>query len=279
LLTNSTLPNLFDTHPPFQIDGNFGGAAGIGEMLMQSHEDCISLLPAVSGMLPEGSFRGLRARGGIEISADWKDGRITHMEITPDFPREVTIELENGESQWLSGIKNQVTKLASLTEKLVLLSKMEEGAKLEMVDFALSEAFFDTCEQYESIAVSKGVSFKMDIEEGVRIVGNEGEIRRCITLMLDNAFRYVNERGSVGVKVASVSGKAEIRCTNTTSGGIEKGSLDKWFDRFYRTDVSRNSDTGGSGIGLSVVKAIILAHGGVVRAHSDGENVEFTITI
>lgn len=97
LLTKSTLPNLFDTHPPFQIDGNFGGAAGIGEMLMQSHEDCISLLPAMPGILSEGSFRGLRARGGLEISADWQDGRVTHIEITPDSPREVTVELENGE--------------------------------------------------------------------------------------------------------------------------------------------------------------------------------------
>lgn len=189
------------------------------------------------------------------------------------------IELENGESQWLTGIKKQVSKLASLTEKLVLLSKMEEGAKLEMADFALSEAFFDTCEQYESIAMSKSVSFKLDIEENVRIVGNESEIRRCITLILDNAFRYVNERGEVGVKVSSNVDKAEIRFTNSTSGGIEKGSLDKWFDRFYRTDLSRNSGTGGSGIGLSVVKAIVLAHGGTVHAHSDGENVTFTIII
>ena len=97
LLTKSTLPNLFDTHPPFQIDGNFGGAAGIGEMLMQSHEECISLLPAVSKMLPEGSFRGLRARGGLEVSAEWKAGRITQLEISSDFPHDVTVELENGE--------------------------------------------------------------------------------------------------------------------------------------------------------------------------------------
>ena len=188
------------------------------------------------------------------------------------------IELENGESQWLTGIKNQVTKLASLTEKLVILSKMEEGAKLEMTDFALSDAFFDTCEQYESIAMSKGVSFEIDVCDNLRIVGNEGEIRRCITLLLDNAFRYVNERGTVSVKAESVAGKVEMRFSNSTDK-TEKGSLDKWFDRFYRTDLSRNSDTGGSGIGLSVVKAIVLAHGGTVHAYGDGKNVEFIITI
>ena len=98
-------------------------------------------------------------------------------------------------------------------------------------------------------------------------------------MLLDNAFRYVNERGTVSVKAESVAGKVEMRFSNSTDK-TEKGSLDKWFDRFYRTDLSRNSDTGGSGIGLSVVKAIILAHGGSVKAHShDGETVEFVINI
>ncbi len=189
------------------------------------------------------------------------------------------IEMESGESQWTEGIRSQVAKLASLTEKLVILSKMEEGVKLEMNEFSVSEAFFDTCEQYRSIAMSKGVSFELAISENVRMVGNEGELRRCITLLADNAFRYVNEGGSVLVKVQKLANGVEIRFSNTTSG-VEKGSLDRWFDRFYRTDLSRNSDTGGSGIGLSVVQAIVHAHGGTVRAHSDdGVTVEFIISI
>ena len=189
------------------------------------------------------------------------------------------IEMESGESQWTEGIRSQVAKLASLTEKLVILSKMEEGIKLEMNEFSVSEAFFDTCEQYRSIAMSKGVSFDLAISENVRMVGNEGELRRCITLLADNAFRYVDEGGSVSVRVQKLTNGVEIRFSNTTSG-IEKGSLDRWFDRFYRTDLSRNSDTGGSGIGLSVVQAIVHAHGGTVRAHSDdGITAEFIINI
>ena len=189
------------------------------------------------------------------------------------------IEMENGESQWISGIKSQVSKLASLTEKLVILSKMEEGIRLEMNEFSLSEAFFDTCDQYKSIAMSKDIRFDLEISENVRIIGNENEIRRCISLLLDNAFRYVNEGGYVSVKVQSLASGAEIKFRNST-GGVEKGSLDNWFGRFYRTDLSRNSDTGGSGIGLSVVQAIVLAHGGSVKAYSsDGIDVEFTINI
>lgn len=82
-LKGSTLDNLWDTHPPFQIDGNFGATSGIAEMLLQSRHDAIHVLPALPGAWRTGSVSGLRARGDVTVDATWKDGAPDTVTVRP----------------------------------------------------------------------------------------------------------------------------------------------------------------------------------------------------
>jgi alpha-L-fucosidase 2 len=86
-----TYPNMFDAHPPFQIDGNFGGANGISEMLLQSYNGKVIVLPALPKTWPTGRITGLRARGGIGADLDWKDGKLATLRLTSTIDQTVSV--------------------------------------------------------------------------------------------------------------------------------------------------------------------------------------------
>jgi alpha-L-fucosidase 2 len=90
-----TYPNLFDAHPPFQIDGNFGCTSGIAEMLLQSHDGAIHLLPAIPDKWKQGGVKGLVARGGFVIDMDWKDGKVTYLKVKSNLGGNCRLRVQN----------------------------------------------------------------------------------------------------------------------------------------------------------------------------------------
>jgi alpha-L-fucosidase 2 len=125
LLTRSVYPNLFDAHPPFQIDGNFGAAAGIAEMLLQSHLGELTLLPALPRAWKNGRISGLKARGGYVVDMDWQDGLLVSARITAkydgllrlSYAQELKLQLPDGSTQVVEPaieVKAGVTYLVTL---------------------------------------------------------------------------------------------------------------------------------------------------------------------
>ena len=193
-------------------------------------------------------------------------------------------EIESGESEWTQSIHEQVARLTALTERLVFLARMDEGsAGFTMAAIDLSEAVDKAAAPFESVAVSRGKRLSTSIASGVRVHADAAAVTQVVELLLDNATRYASE-GSVieltlrGVARGAGKGSAELVVSNAVDE-LPEGELDRLFDRFYRADVSRSSKTGGSGVGLSVVRAIAEAHGGSATVSGHDHQITFTVRL
>lgn len=193
-------------------------------------------------------------------------------------------EIESGESEWTQSIHEQVARLTALTERLVFLARMDEGsAGFTMAAIDLSEAVQKAAAPFESVAVSRGKRLSMSIASGVRVHADAAAVAQVVELLLDNATRYASEGSVIELSLRSISrgagkGAAELVVANAVDE-LPEGDLDRLFDRFYRADVSRSSKTGGSGVGLSVVRAIAEAHGGSAAVSGHDHQITFTVRL
>ena len=184
------------------------------------------------------------------------------------------LEMMEGENEWTVSIRKQVKRLTRLTQQMVALTRMEEGSgEEEMCILNLSQVIQEAAEPFCQVAENEGKSLSIFVEPRIQGKGNEMQLYQLVSLLLDNALKYSLPESSINLTFRKKGKRAELMISNETDM-VPKGNLDILFERFYRTDASRNSETGGSGIGLSVARAIVQRHRGRIQASSsDGRHI------
>lgn len=186
---------------------------------------------------------------------------LTIIDADTDIP-----EMDYGENEWCQDIKKQTKRLTGLIQELIFLSRMEEkGNQFQMIDFPISDIVSETAQSFESRALTLEKNLVIQVEPFLSYCGDEKSVRQLVTILLDNALKYSDDRGSIVLSLTKTERILRLTVENTCPP-IAAEDMKYLFDRFYRTDKSRNSQTGGYGIGLSVAKAIVEAHKGTVKA-------------
>ena len=190
-------------------------------------------------------------------------------------------EMECGENQWLTDIRRQAQRLTALTNDLIYLSRMEEEQpKLQYIDFPISDVVEEMAQSFAAPARSQDKDFQVQVQPMLSFKGDEKGIRQLVSILLDNALKYSPPGGQLALRLEKQGRNLLLTVSNTCAQLMEQDKLPHLFDRFYRTDQSRNSQSGGYGLGLSIAKSIVSAHKGKIRAESpDGTQLTIQVTL
>ena len=190
------------------------------------------------------------------------------------------IEMENGPNEWLRDIQTQVRRLTGLTNDLIYLARTEEAqGRQEMLDFPLSDMVEEQICSFQALAIQNNRKFVSHIQPVLTLHGDEKMISQLVSILLDNAVKYSDAGGEIRVMLEKQGRTVHLSVFNTVES-ISPQELEHLFDRFYRTDRSRNSKTGGYGIGLSIASAVAAAHKGKILASSrDGHSLLITVIL
>lgn len=177
--------------------------------------------------------------------------------------------MECGENEWLEDIRRQAQRLTGLTEDLIYLSRMEEAQpRLQFLEFPISDVVEEMAQSFLAPARSQDKKLEIEVKPMISCNGDEKAVRQLVSILMDNALKYAPPGGHLTLRLERQGRTVVLTVSNTTVYPVDKESLEHLFDRFYRADQSRNTQTGGYGLGLSIAKSIVSAHRGKIRAES-----------
>lgn len=190
------------------------------------------------------------------------------------------LEMDLGENEWLQDIQIQSRRLVDLTNDLIMLSRMEENRQETVrVEFPFSDMVEETVNTFHAVAKTQNKTLVSEITPMISVCGDGKALSRLVTILLDNAVKYSDDGGRIVVRLEKEKRRIHLSVYNTTEF-ISREHLEHLFDRFYRTDSSRNSQTGGYGLGLSIAAATVEAHKGKITAATEDEkSLKITVTL
>lgn len=181
-------------------------------------------------------------------------------------------------NEWTQNIIDQTKHMGKLINQLLVLAKLDEvQEKSEKQEADLKRLLEETIEPFEEVATQKKVTLKLHLEEGVTIRVNREQIAQLVSILTENAAKYVNDGGKIVWRLTKTQHGAVLVVKNTTEK--ELPDTKRMFDRFYRSDSSRSSKTGGQGIGLSIAKKIVDSHKGSITAKAGDGMVTFRVSL
>lgn len=181
-------------------------------------------------------------------------------------------------NEWTQNIIDQTKHMGKLINQLLVLAKLDEvQEKSEKQEADLKLLLEETIEPFEEVATQKKVTLKLHLEEGVTIRVNREQIAQLVSILTENAAKYVNDGGKIVWRLTKTQHGAVLVVKNTTEK--ELPDTKRMFDRFYRSDSSRSSKTGGQGIGLSIAKKIVDSHKGSITAKAGDGMVTFRVSL
>lgn len=187
------------------------------------------------------------------------------------------VEAEVGKNQWLDDMRSEGERMRMLVNQLVILSRMDEDqSNLCMAPFDLSSAVLDTASEFQPLAEERQKELMTEIEPMIEYYGDEGLIRRLISILLDNAVKYCDRDGKI--KIYLHRRRHPTITVENTYGNVGSLELERLFDRFYREDKSRTFD-GSFGVGLSIARAIAKNHHGDILAYKKEKIIGFKVEL
>ncbi|WP_294132308.1 cell wall metabolism sensor histidine kinase WalK [uncultured Clostridium sp.] len=193
---------------------------------------------------------------------------LTIIKTNVSLLRENELETIQSQKKWINYIDSQASRMSTLINEMLSLANLDANRKKEeRININLSKMLSDTLLVFEVVIFEKGLILEEDIVNDIFINGEKDQIKKLISILMDNAIKYTNDNGKILVSLKAERNKAKLIIKNTGEG-IKKEHLEKIFERFYRVDDSRDRGTGGYGLGLSIAKAIVDDHKGKIHAES-----------